>query len=252
MLTAMLLNNGFIGRPGSGEKMDLETVTARVIDDVRPYTQATPRNLTMTIRLAIEAIEAGRKGDFVECGTWFGGSSFAMLLAQRYHYGKIAKPVWMFDSFQGMPPADDRDGPLALKYQRETDSPEYFDNNRAPLDKVWENIRGFGFGPEEAFVIPGWFHESVPNHKDELANRGISVLRVDCDWFEPTFYVLKELTPFVPEEGTILLDDYYAFDGAARATHDFLSQNGLSWRIRSVERHHGAWMIKRRHRIGPV
>ena len=39
-----------------------------------------------------------------------------MLLAQRYKYGRIVKPVWMFDSFEGLPPADDRDGPLAVQY----------------------------------------------------------------------------------------------------------------------------------------
>jgi O-methyltransferase len=228
--------------------MDLEVATARVIEDVRPYTMSSSPNLAVTIRLAIEAIEADRKGDFVECGTWMGGSSFATLLAQRLLYGKIVRPVWMFDSFQGLPAADERDGPLALKYQRETTAPEYFDNCRAPLAKVLDAVRSFNFSATEAIVVPGWFHESLPAHKDVLAANGIAMLRVDCDWYEPVAYVLNELTPFVPEEGTILLDDYYAWDGCARATHDFLSKNDLSWRIRSIDRFHGAWMIKRAHR----
>jgi O-methyltransferase len=225
--------------------MNLERVTAQVIEEVRPYTMCAAPNLAVTIRLAVEAIEAGRNGDFAECGTWLGGSSFAMLLAQRRLYGKVLKPIWMFDSFQGLPAPDERDGPLAVKYQRETDAPDYFDNCTAPLAEVVAAIQGFGFGVEEAIVVPGWFNETVAGHKDELSRRGLAVLRVDCDYYEPVSYVLRELTPFVSEEGAIILDDYYAWDGCARATHDFLSQNKLTWRIRSMDKFQGAWMIKR-------
>lgn len=228
--------------------MQLDTATAKIIADVRPYTMCAPENLTVTIRLAVEAIEAGRKGDIAECGTWLGGSSFAMLLAQRHLYGKIVKPVWMFDSFQGLPPPDERDGPLAVKYCQETDSPEYYDNCRAALSKVMDAVRSFGFTPEEAVVVPGWFNDSLPPRIGELRERGLALLRVDCDFYDPVRYVLQLLTPCVPEEGTIILDDYFAWDGCARATHDFLSQNNLCWRVRSMDKFKGAWMIKRAHR----
>jgi O-methyltransferase len=232
--------------------MDLERITAQVVEDVRAFTMSSVPNLALTIQLAIEAIEAKREGDLAEFGTWKGGCSFAMLLAQRLIYGKIIKPVWMFDSFQGLPAPDERDGPLALKYQQDVDSPDYLDNCRAPLADVMDAIRGFGFDAKEAIVVPGWFNDTVPGRKDELAKRRIAVLRVDCDFYEPVAYVLKEITPCVAEEGTIILDDYYAWDGCALATHDFLSQNKLTWRIRSMNRFQGAWMIKRAHRMGPL
>jgi O-methyltransferase len=228
--------------------MDLQDVIKRVSNEVRPYTMSSAVNLAATIRFAVEAIEAARKGDFAECGTWMGGSSFAMLLAQRWLYGKIVKPVWMFDSFKGLPPPDDRDGPLAFAYQRQTDAPGYFNNCSASLERVLDIINGFGFSDSEAIVVPGWFSESFPNHRAELSRRGLAILRVDCDFYEPVSYVLRELTPFISDEGFVILDDYYAWDGCARATHDFLSQNNLSWRIRSIEKFHGAWMIKRAHR----
>jgi O-methyltransferase len=232
--------------------MDLERVIAQVTEDVRPYTMSTPQNLAVTVRLAVEAIEAGRRGAFVECGTWMGGVSFAMLLAQHHLYGKIVRPVWMFDSFQGLPAPDERDGPLALRYRQQTDAADYMNNCAAPLPEVMAAIRAFGLSPTEAVVVPGWFNETLPDHKQELARQGIAVLRVDCDFYEPVSYVLKELAPFVLEEGAIILDDYYAWDGCARATHDFLSQNDLSWRIRSMEKFHGAWMIKRAYRTGAL
>ena len=228
--------------------MDLESVTAQVIEDVRRYTMSGAESLKMTIGLAVEAIETGRNGDFAECGTWKGGASFAMLLVQRLLYGKIVKPVWMFDSFQGLPAADERDGPLALKYQREIDGPGYFDNCREAFENVMTFVQKFGFRTDEAIIVPGWFTDSLPPHKEALSRRSLAVLRVDCDFYEPVSYVLNELAPLVTEQGTIILDDYYAWDGCARATHDFLSRNDLSWRIRSVEKFHGAWMIKQAHR----
>jgi hypothetical protein len=225
-----------------------DPIIAQVIADVRQYTMCPPENLAATIRLALEAIENDRKGDFAECGTWMGGGSFAMLLAQRHHYGRIVKPVWMFDSFQGLPAPDERDGPLAFSYMQDTNSPDYYDNCTAPVSKVTEAVRRFGFSPDEAIVIPGWFSDSVPQHMDELTRRGLAVLRVDCDFYEPVSYVLRQLTPLVPEEGAIILDDYFAWDGCARATHDFLSRNDLCWRIRSMDKFTGAWMIKRAFR----
>lgn len=209
-------------------------------------------SLAFTIESVFDAVDSNRPGDLVECGTWLGGSSFAMLLAQRYRYGRIVRPVWMFDSFEGLPPADERDGPMAVQYQRDVDSPIYFDNCRAPLPMVMAAIEQFGFLPEEAIVVPGWFNETIPYERPELADRGISFLRIDCDWFEPVSYVLNQFAALLPDESRILLDDYYAWDGCARATHAFLAANDYCWRIRTMPETSGAWMIKRPHRSGSL
>jgi hypothetical protein len=223
-------------------------IVAKVIDEVAPFTMVPRENLAFTIECVFDAVDMDRSGDLVECGTWLGGCSFAMLLAQRYRYGRIIKPVWMFDSFEGLPPVDERDGPLAAAYQANIDSPAYFDNCRAPLPAVLGAIERFRFTPEEAVVVPGWFNETVPHQRIELSQRGIAFLRVDCDWYEPVSYVLNQLACLVPDEGRILLDDYYAWDGCARATHAFLANNDYCWRIRTIPQLSGAWMIKRPHR----
>jgi len=228
--------------------MVLDDMVRRVIAEVRPYSMVADDSLALTIRLTLDAVDAGLPGDLVECGTWMGGSSFSMLLAQRYRYGRIVKPVWMFDSFAGLPAADQRDGPLALKYQSEPDQPEYYDNCRAPLDQVMATCRKFEFSPKEAMIVPGWFNQTFPRQMAELASRRCAILRVDCDWYEPVRYVLDEIAPLVVEDGVIILDDYYHWDGCALATHDFLSANQLCYRIRSLPSFHCAWMVKQAHR----
>jgi hypothetical protein len=223
----------------------MDEAVARAIREVADYTMVPWPCLEFTIESAFEAIDSGRGGDLVECGVWMGGSSFAMLLAQRYRYGRIVKPVWMFDSFEGLPPVEERDGPAAARYQANTASPLYFDNCRAPLPAVLDAVEKFGFAPDEAIVVPGWFNETVPGERAELAERGIGFLRVDCDWYEPVSYILDTLADLVPEGGRILMDDYYAWDGCARATHDYLSRNDHCWRIFSIQHNSGAFMIKR-------
>lgn len=219
-----------------------------VIKKVRPYSMVPDENLIKTMSLVVRSIEERHAGVLVECGTWMGGSSFAMLLIQQEIYGEIIKPIWMFDSFQGLPDADERDGPMAIEYQKNKDAPGYLDNCTAPLGKVRAAITELGFSDDEAIVVPGWFNDTLPVHVARLSRDKISVLRIDCDWYDPVLFVLNKLAPSVSEEGAIILDDYYAWDGCARATHDYLSANQLSWRIRSMDNFYGAWMINRAHR----
>ena len=56
-------------------------------------------------------------GDFVECGVWRGGASFLMgeLLRQA---GVNDRKVWLFDSFEGLPPPEGIDGPAAVAYSK--------------------------------------------------------------------------------------------------------------------------------------
>jgi hypothetical protein len=137
-------------------------IVSKVIAEAASYTMVPADSLAFTIESVFDAVDMNRAGDLVECGRWRRGCSFAMLLAQRYRYGRIVKPVWMFDSFEGLPPVDERDGPLAAQYQMNVTSPTCFDNCRAPLTLVLEAIQGFGFSPEEAIIVPGWFNETIP------------------------------------------------------------------------------------------
>lgn len=200
--------------------------------------------IEFSIAKAFDAIDRQFRGDFVECGTWQGGCSFANLLAQRARYGKVIKPVWFFDSFEGLPEAEDRDGPAAKLYQADTASIRYYDNCRASIEIVEDAKQRFGFSDEEAILVKGWFEESLPVRLEELRARKIASLRIDCDWYRPVRFVLETLEPIVTNGATVIIDDYYAWDGCARATHDYLSSNDLCYRIKSLPSFNGAWFDK--------
>lgn len=174
-------------------------------------------------------------GLVVECGVWRGGTSAAMaevLGADRTYY--------LFDSFEGLPPAQaEKDGPAAIAYQQDKDSPEYHNNCAAEASFAESAMRLSG--ARDYHLVKGWFSDTLPQFKPREA---IAVLRLDGDWYDSIMVCLQELYPYVAPGGLIILDDYYAWEGCARAVHDFLSSQRLAERIRSTP-NGVAYFIKR-------
>lgn len=221
---------------------------AEVLQTVSEFTMVPGASIRFAMDQTISAIEQDLPGVIVECGVWKGGCSLAMLLAQRAVFGEVRRPVYLLDSFEGLPPARERDGPLAQAWQVDTTSPIYYDNCRANEDGVRQMLLDHGFTTAEFVMVRGWFSDTVPHLARELGDRGIALLRLDGDWYDSTTVCLESLLPLVPESGFVLIDDYYAWDGCARAVHDYLSRHDMPYRIRSLPEFVGAYLVKRAHR----
>lgn len=159
-------------------------------------------------------------GCVVECGVWRGG-----MIAGIYEYIVKKRECILFDSFEGLPEVKEIDGEAAKIWQ-ET-------NNGVGLDNCKSEI----FYAEKAMklansknhsIIKGWFDKTIPNTK---ISEPIAILRLDGDWYDSTMICLENLYPMVAENGIIIIDDYYAWDGCSRAVHDFLSKYNLPLRI---------------------
>jgi SAM-dependent methyltransferase len=215
-----------------------------IIDQVKAFTMVPAQPLRFTIEKAVELAAVGPFGVFVECGVWRGGSSMAMLLAQRAAFGKVLRPVYLFDSFEGLPPVTARDGPQARAWQANKDSPTYRDNCRAELDAVLAAFSDKGFGLGDFFVFKGWFQDTLPGLRDELAGKPVAMLRLDADWYDSTMLCFEYLEPLISDGGIVIIDDYYTWEGCARATHDYLSRHDLPYRINCIHGMTGAWLTK--------
>lgn len=213
-----------------------------IINMVRPYSMVPDEGVAFTIKSAVAAIEHNIAGDFVECGTWKGGCGLAMLLAQRIGFGEVLHKVHFFDSFEGLPPVDHRDGPAALQWQSQTNH-----NCRASLDELKETLRKFNFSSNDFTIWPGWFKDTLPGFI--AAHDCVALLRLDADWYESTTLCLETLEPIVSEEAIVIVDDYYAWDGCARAVHDYLSKRNLSYRITSLVKNTGIYFVKQREKL---
>jgi len=219
----------------------LTKITARV----RPFTMASDLAVHFTAMETVRLIAGEIPGVLVECGTWRGGCSMAMLLAQQTVFGHVVRPVHLLDSFVGLPPATDRDGPLARQWQSETDSPGYHDNCTVSEKQLLTDITSLGFSEGEYFVHPGWFADTLLPLTVQLGETPIAFLRLDGDWYDSTLVCLRHLEPHVAVEGTVLIDDYYAWDGCARAVLDYLSRGDHAYRIKSLAGFCGAYFTKR-------
>lgn len=190
---------------------------ASVAAKARPFTLLGDWALLHLAAIVQHVLAEDIRGDFVDCGVWRGGSSF--LMGELLRQAKITdRKVWMFDSFQGLPPPQDKDGEDAFAYAQDTASPLYYDNCRVDLQEVREHSRLLGL-EEYCKIVPGWFEDTLP-----VAGVGdIALLHIDCDWYASVKCCLQYLYDAVVPGGFVILDDYYVWDGCARAVHEFLS-----------------------------
>lgn len=160
-------------------------------------------------------------GCVVECGVWKGGMVAAIAEIMSSH-----RQYYLFDSFDGLPPAQEIDGEAAKAWQKDTSSPWYFDNCRVEIEFAEKAMQLSG--AKRYQLIKGWFSETLANFSP---NQQIAVLRLDSDWYNSTMQCLNGLYKYVVKGGLIIIDDYYTWDGCAKAVHEFLSINQLPDKI---------------------
>ena len=152
-------------------------------------------------------------GSYVECGVWRGGMSAAIAEV----LGK-ERDIHLFDSFEGLPPARAIDGKEAIAWQQDTSSPGYYDNCAADEQFAIQAMKPAGHS--RYTLHKGWFDKTLSG----ALKQPIGILRLDGDWYDSIMVCLDQLFPLIGEGGVVVLDDYYTWDGCARAVHDYLSK----------------------------
>jgi O-methyltransferase len=153
-------------------------------------------------------------GCVVECGVWRGGmvAGIAEVLGASRDY-------FLFDSFEGLPPArEELDGVSAVAWQKDSRSPAHYNNCTAAEEEAAAAMKLSG--ATSFSLVKGWFNETLPRFAPPSE---IAVLRLDGDWYESTRVCLENLYPRVAPGGIVIIDDYYNWDGCARAVNEFLS-----------------------------
>ena len=200
---------------------------------VLPYTMLRPVTLFSLVTNVQNIARNETQGSIVECGVWRGGASF--LMADVLRRLGDARMVWMFDSFEGMPPKEPIDGEAALQWEQEDDP--WTNNATASLEEVAatrDRLRLEG----NTRLVKGWFEDTLPDAEVE----SIALLRIDADWHSTVSTCLRELYDRVSPGGVVIFDDYYTFDGCAVAVHEFLG--GRSLRHALVTDHGTAFFVK--------
>lgn len=183
--------------------------------DVRPILGSTmlslPRLLNLQ-RLAGQLIDEGVPGDFIECGTWRGGSG--ALLARAGAAAMPPRKTWFCDSYQGLPRPSRIDGWYAQLWTGHVQA--------SPAD-VEACLASLGVSLEQVEIVAGWFDEVLPG----LATGQLALLHIDCDWYDSVTTCLDHLYDRVAVGGFVVIDDYGYWPGCRRAVEDFLARRGI-------------------------
>lgn len=190
-----------------------------LLGTVRSHTLVSKSKLSRLYSLARRIERNAIPGAIVECGVYKGGSAALLAAASRR-----SRPVWLFDSFKGLPPPGEKDGVQAHELFHEGWCGSTLDDVREIMDRV-------GIDRDRVHAVEGWFEETLP----ERAPETIALLHIDADWYDSVKTCLDRLYDRVAPGGFVVWDDYGRWEGCTRAVDEFLEAQDLS---RALERAH--------------
>jgi len=218
---------GCVLHNGDGRALEKARLCLRLIPR---HTMVSPPLLFALHDVVTRTLRAGTPGAIVECGVWNGGS--AALMAAAAHSLGQEREVWLFDSFQGLPEPTEQDAVEVREFY-------YPGWNLGDEARVYEAWKKLGLAPDRLHIQRGWFKETLAIAPIEQ----ISVLHLDCDWYEPVRLCLETFWERLSPGGIVVLNDYGLYDGANRATDEFLARQGGQIDLRSLGPV-GAWFTK--------
>jgi O-methyltransferase len=191
----------------------------RLIQTVLPYTLVSPERIHNLYVLAKRIEDEEIPGDVVECGVYKGGT--AAILARSATRSKMGRTVWLFDSFQGMPPTTEFDGEAAR---------EWVGKLATVPDEVREVLNRAGARLDCVRIVPGLFQETF----EKVDIPRIALLNLDCDWYESVKLCLHKLYDSVVPGGFVSFDDYGYWPGCKLAVDEFFRERALPYTLREV------------------
>ncbi|GAB4005695.1 TylF/MycF/NovP-related O-methyltransferase [Nocardioides ultimimeridianus] len=215
-------------RTGANLPADWDETKRSIVAQVKPRTMTGPPKLAPLIEAVRYVARHRIPGDVVECGVWRGGSMMAIALTLAAE-GDTSRELHLFDTFEGMPPPTEEDTRLDTGGERITAQEALDRVGRdarvwavAGLEDVQQGMAETGYPADRVHFHQGLVEDTVP----DLAPATIALLRLDTDWYASTKHELEHLYQRLSPGGVLILDDYADWEGARRATDEWLAATG--------------------------
>lgn len=193
---------------------------------------STKETCESTLTLALYCLGRQIKGDFVETGV-AAGCQIGLMKLSTILAGE-SKHIWGYDSFEGIPFGNkelDVSQPGIGDIQN-TDNDDKLESSGITVHSLSNVIHNmidvFEVGMDNVTLVPGWFQDTVKNHKEP-----ISLLRLDGDLYSSTKVCLEYLFPLVSLGGVVIVDDY-ALPGCLLACNEYFKFIGYEPNYMSV------------------
>jgi hypothetical protein len=203
---------------------DYDEMARPILRAARPYSMTRPEKQYALYLATRYVVQHDIPGAVVECGVWRGGSMHVVartLLA----IGNTSRELYLFDTFEGMPPPTDKDvtyggRPVAELLEAQPKTARIW--AVASLEDVQQGFEAIPYPPEKIHYVKGRVEATLPDQApDEIA-----ILRLDTDWYESTRHELVSLYERLAPGGVLIIDDYGTFRGSRQAVDEFVKQTG--------------------------
>lgn len=152
---------------------------------------------------------ANKEGLYLEFGV-FSGQTI------NHIAGQVDKPVYGFDSFEGLP-----------ERWRDNLGAGHFKIRELP--KVRSNVT----------LVKGWFDKTLPEFL-QTHTGDVSFLHVDCDLYSSTQTIFAHLAPRIKAGTVIVFDEYFSYpewrEGEFKAFQEFVEREQLKFDYLSYNR----------------
>jgi O-methyltransferase len=210
-----------------------EPAVGQLLAAVAGHTYLEPQKLRSLIARVAAVDAAHVPGDRVECGVFKGGSEavLARVMAPGRH-------LWLYDSFQGMPETNARDGETAR---------QWIGACRADPSDVLAIMGATGTAGDRYTLRIGLFAQTFT----VALPPAVALLHLDCDWYDSVTLALETFYDRMPPGGIVILDDFGWWEGCREAFYDFCARRREAPLLERVGRDQ-AWWSKGCHHNRPA
>lgn len=101
----------------------------------------------------------------------------------------------------------------------------------AGVDDVRRNVQASGYPMERVNFVVGKVEDTLPAAAPDC----VAFLRLDTDWYASTMREMEHLFPRVSRGGVVVVDDYGHWQGARKASDDYLRDHGVSTLLHRID-----------------
>ena len=201
----------------------LEPEFLSLYENCRQYTMTSWERMYALYKSVRYVVDNEIPGDFVECGTWRGGS-MKLVAHVLLSLGVTDRKLYLYDTFEGM---TEPDPTVDLDFAGNNAINDWNEAQRrnvkwayAPIDEVHQIMTQTGYPMDRVLLIKGPVERTIPTTMPDK----IALLRLDTDWYASTLHEMDHLYPLLSPGGVLILDDYGHYKGAARAVDEHLTK----------------------------
>lgn len=174
----------------------------------------------------------GLPGDILELGVFKGASLVRWATFRELVECQSARRITGFDAF-GKFPVEHLDTPDGLSFAQEHDEGSGTGISKEDLEQI---LRDKGIANVE--LIKGNVFDTLPDYLEQNQHCKLSLLHLDMDVYEPTYFALEKLWSRLLPGGLLVVDDYNAVDGATRAVDEFFQKHPSYNQIQAARYYH--------------